>query len=81
MDATIPYTLERKQFGKRIYDFQVPTDHLALSIRSLSKLVQGVNEYLRVLGENQEDYECERSEGLPEKKRHCLYLNPPFAEA
>lgn len=23
MDATIPYTLERKQFGKKIYEFQV----------------------------------------------------------
>ena len=27
-DATLPYTLERKQFGKRIFDFQVRTTNV-----------------------------------------------------
>lgn len=26
-NATVPYTLERKQFGKRIFDFQVKLIH------------------------------------------------------
>ncbi len=31
-DATVPYTLERKQFGKRIFDFQVRAEITILNL-------------------------------------------------
>lgn len=44
LDHTIPYTLERKQFGSSIFDFQVSLDYVMYESVHNSVIYQYIND-------------------------------------